>query len=175
GPAMVVGAITFGAIIGQMNKWPTPEELDANGPRFPNHQEFGRLQVQAYAARGWPFLVDFQTDPDATTWLELKYKAGERQEIFLAGPSSAGRKTESIHLPGNAGPPEVARYTIYSAVVPPGRTPEARRLRIYALGPGPNAVGSLDVTARQFDPLQNDARGFSRSWHGFPDAKAPAA
>src|SRR3954451_13078925 len=63
---LVAAAIILAAVIADQltgKKWASPEDLDANGPRFPEAQALGRFQVQGYAQPGWPFAVDFEALP----------------------------------------------------------------------------------------------------------------
>src|ERR1043165_4745620 len=62
GLPLLIGAIAGSIIAGtaiaadQGNlHLPSPEELDADGPRFPSRPIVGRFQVKGYAAAGWPF------------------------------------------------------------------------------------------------------------------------
>jgi hypothetical protein len=124
--------------------WASPEELDANGPRFPVEQKLGHFQVQGYAAGGWPLAIDIQTEPGTWTWLEVRYRGEEDQSIDLTRPEG-GRRVEIVKLPGTPGTIGIARYTLHSALIRPGHKPLFQRLKLYGIGAGPNAVGALET------------------------------
>ena len=150
----IIGAIGVAVAADHLTgrKWVTPQELDANGPRFPSQQKIGRFQVQGYAAPGWPFAVDIDTEPGTATWLEVRYEgSNEPQYLDLTRPDG-GRRITVVHLPGNSGSLGIARYSLHSALLRPGRDPLYRPFRIYGLGAGPNAVGSLYLFVTAFGP-----------------------
>jgi hypothetical protein len=134
--------------------WVTPQELDANGPRFPELQKIGHYQVQGYAAAGWPFAVDIDTEPGTRTWLEVRYQGSKQKEIVDLTRPHGGRRMEVIHLPGTPGAVGIARYSIRSGLPRGRRKPLYREFKIYGIGAGPNAVGSLYVSVTNFGPAQ---------------------
>ncbi|HEY8434087.1 MAG TPA: hypothetical protein VIK68_05675, partial [Sphingomicrobium sp.] len=150
----IIGAIGAAIAVDHLTgrKWVTPQELDANGPRFPSQQKIGGFQVQGYASPGWPFAVDIDTEPGTATWLEVRYEgSNEPQYLDLTLPDG-GRRIAVVHLPGSSGALGIARYTLHSALLRPGRQPLYRPFRIYGLGAGPNAVGSLYLFVTAFGP-----------------------
>lgn len=150
----IIGAIGVAVAADHLTgrKWVTPQELDANGPRFPSQQKIGRFQVQGYAAPGWPFAVDIDTEPGTATWLEVRYEgSNEPQYLDLTLPDG-GRRVAVVHLPAGPGSLGIARYTLHSALLRQGHEPLYRPFRIYGLGAGPNAVGSLYLFVTAFGP-----------------------
>jgi hypothetical protein len=150
GLGLLIGALTATAIVGTANAadqgpnlhLPKPEELDADGPRFPSRPIIGTFQVKGYAAAGWPFAVDIYTQPGTWTWLEVQYEH-QRQpmRVNLSRPEG-GRHVEVIRLPGDNSAIQVARYSLHSALLPPGGKATDMPMTVYGIGAGPNAVGS---------------------------------
>ena len=135
-------------------KWASPADLDANGPRFPDAQALGRFQVQGYAAPGWPFAVDFEALPETATWLQVHYEEGPKRDrqVDIPLPYRPGRHTEVVRLPaGNRGL-GVARYTLHSAFIREGEKHVYQPLKVYGIGAGPKAVGSLYLFVKGFGP-----------------------
>jgi hypothetical protein len=128
-------------------QWVTTDQLDADGPRFPMQQQSGRFQVQGYAAAGWPFVADIQTEPGTWTWLELSYKGSNRPQYVDLTRPEGGRRTEVFNLPGAPGSFDIARYSIHSALLRQGYKPLYRPMRVFGLGAGPRAVGSIDQSS----------------------------
>jgi hypothetical protein len=147
--------LTATAIVGTANAadqgpnlhLPKPEELDADGPRFPSRPIIGTFQVKGYAAAGWPFAVDIYTQPGTWTWLEVQYE-NQRQpmRVNLSRPEG-GRHVEVIRLPGDNSAIQVARYSLHSALLPPGGKATDMPMTVYGIGAGPNAVGSVEPSA----------------------------
>jgi hypothetical protein len=116
-------------------------ELDADGPKFPSRPVVGGFQIHGYARAGWPFVVDIQTQPGTYTWLELRYEH-EREPVRIDLSSSSGnRRTQLVYLPGIDSSVQVARYSLHSALLPPGRKAIDVPMTVYGIGAGPNAAG----------------------------------
>ena len=158
GGALITGAAAYALNQQTGSKWVTPEQLDADGPRFRMKQKPGRFQVQGYAQAGWPMVVDINTLPGTWTWLEVHYQNGDRKEVIDLTRPEGGRRTHVVSLPGPPGSVEVARYSLRSALLPRGKEPVYRPLEVYGIGAGPNAVGSPDEVLTEFGNGQVRAR-----------------
>jgi hypothetical protein len=137
-------------------KWASPADLDAKGPGFPDAQALGRFQVQGYAEPGWPFAVDFEALPETTTWLEVRYKEGPKpgRQADIPLPYRPGRHIEVVRLPAWNRGLGVARYTLHSAIVREGERLVYQPLKVYGIGAGPKAVGSLYLFVRDIGPAR---------------------
>ena len=60
--------------------------------------------------------------------------------IDLSSPSG-DRRTQLIYLPGHDRSVQVARYSLHSAMLPPGRKAVDVPMAVYGIGAGPNAAG----------------------------------
>ena len=132
--------------------WASSEDLDRDGPRFPNRQLLGNFQVQGYAESGWPVVVDLDTPPGSISWLEVRSRRMQRPvQLDLPG---VGRRTRVVYLPndGSFRPGTVARYTLRSAAQrPDGRPGDATSVDVYGIGAGPQAVGSITTSFGRAD------------------------
>jgi hypothetical protein len=132
--------------------WASTDELDLDGPRFAESQALGRFEAQGYVCAGWPIVVDLETRPGATTWLEIRAE-GLDEPLATMTIEGEGRRTRVLELPywENEGV-EVARFRIVSALVEPGKPPVAQPMRVYGFGAGPYAVGSTTLDVTSFSP-----------------------
>jgi len=137
--------------------WASPDELDLDGPRFAERQALGRFEAQGYVCAGWPIVVDLETRPGATTWLEIRAE-GMSEPLASVVIEGEGRRTQVLDLPywENEGV-EVARYSIVSAVFADGKPPVFQPMRVYAFGAGPYAVGSTTLDVTSFLPAQTSS------------------
>jgi hypothetical protein len=154
---IVSGVVLADAMTG--DQWISREDLDRDGPRFPSKLAPGQFQVQGYAAPGWPVVFDFDAPPGADTWLEVALEGFDRK----GGPRyrlepAVGRRVVVVTLPQGGGFDHVirARYTLYSKMTSGGRSMPAD-LKVYGMGCGPRAVGSMTLVIDQLQPL--DAPG----------------
>ena len=137
--ATIVAGTAIEADHGKVD-FKSPRELDADGPKFPSRPIVGGFQIHGYAAAGWPFVVDIQTQPGTYTWLELRYEH-EREPVRIDLSSPSGdRRTQLIYLPGHDRSVQVARYSLHSAMLPPGRKAVDVPMAVYGIGAGPNAA-----------------------------------
>ncbi len=134
--------------------WASTDELDLDGPRFAESQALGRFEAQGYVCAGWPIVVDLETRPGTTTWLEIRAE-GMSEPLATVAIVGEGRRTRVVELPywENEGA-EVARFSIRSATVEPGKPPVAQPMRVYAFGAGPYAIGSTTLDVTSFLPAQ---------------------
>lgn len=144
--AALAGTVVVGTAIaadhGKVD-FKTPQELDADGPKFPSRPILGGFQIHGYAAAGWPFAVDIETQPRTYTWLELRYEHRREPVIIDLSRPEGGRRVQLVRLPGDDGSVQVARYSLHSALLPHGQRASDMPMTVYGIGAGPNAVGML--------------------------------
>ena len=130
--------------------WVSPSTLDADGPQFGTRQRVGQFRMQGYVRSNWPVVLDLESVPGATTWLEVRVRGGRRHYFNLPGE---GRRVAVIR------PPElrdrnlsIANLRIHSALLRPDERPLYRPLRVYGIGAGANAVEPTNLAALTFQP-----------------------
>lgn len=144
---------------------PTPpvdsEGLVRNGPQFPISQSVGTFNVEGFVRGGWPFVIDFMSQRDSCTWLEITTDEKKSWRRILDMDGSAGRHILKIDLPENlASEPRPAQYAIYSiqqtcttgTEAVPEKVRQYSPIVVYGIGGGPRAVGSVAVNKLQFGP-----------------------
>lgn len=150
---VVAGAVVADALTG--DHWASREELDRDGPRFPNRLAPGQFQVQGYAAPGWPVVLDFDAPTGADTALEVNLEGFDpRASIHYPLEPAAGRRVVVMMLPNGGGFDRVlrARFTLVSTFRSGGGRAPAP-LSVYGIGAGPRAVGSMTIAIEQLQPL----------------------
>jgi hypothetical protein len=134
----------------------SPDDLLQNGPPFPRTLRDGSFDVDGFARGGWPFVIDFQPQPESCTWLEVSADDAPAWGAILDPDGRAGRRTARITLPENLGQlPRPAHYAVYSVQQPctvRQPTPTPSRIDVYGIGAGPRAVGSVAINNLQFGP-----------------------
>ncbi len=151
GGALVANALTS-------DQWISRDDLDRDGPRFPGKLTPGQFQVQGYAAPGWPVVLDFDAPPGADTWLEVALEGFDPSGPKYPLEAAVGRRVVVVTLPAGGGFDHIirARYTLYSTIASGGHSTPAD-LKVYGMGAGPRAVGSMTLVIDQLQPL--DAPG----------------
>jgi hypothetical protein len=151
--AIVIAAIVRKTVFSNDSQSLSETTLLEEGPQLPVIYPDGSLAVRGFARDGWPIVVDFEPQPGTVTQLEVKI--GKRKQTFVLDPDgSHGRQLVKVVMPntGKARTPRPATYSIMSLPIasfdvmsPSGRSAEAAPLRIYGVGGGPNAVGSVAI------------------------------
>lgn len=138
---------------------PVVEDLNANGPRFPDSFGIGTFDVQGYVRGGWPVVIDFAPQPGSCTWLEVNV-GQQKWSHIIDFDGRKGRRLISVAVPDDiASSAQPAKYVVHSATPScargAGESPVDRapsRIEIYGIGAGPRAVGSVAIGDLQFGP-----------------------
>jgi len=158
-PIIGMAVVALVGLFAGGSDWVKPQELDADGPRFPTKQKLGRFKVQGYAAPGWPVAVILETVPGTRTRFELRYKGSDKlQVVDLSSPEQHSRMVV-FNIPGHTGKLGVARYALRSAIVGNDNKLKYQPLKVHAIGAGPNAVGSLYLSVTDFSPARANGPG----------------
>lgn len=153
------------------------KDLDRDGPRRSVHERLGQFGVQGVISPGWPVVVEARWQPGATTFLQitpndmkksaippliLSEEGGTLRRDYLIRhttqyPTENGVLTMFV-LPDSIGKSQRgafkgARFTVFSGrITGEGKDTklEPMPLEVFAIGAGPNAVGSAAVVIRSF-------------------------
>jgi hypothetical protein len=141
---------------GGANGDATPDRRDLleNGPHVSDTQPFGAFAAYGFVRDGWPIVVDYDSEPDSTTWLTIT--VGDKtwtQEL------ESGRHFAKLeYRGGGARDATPALFAIQSAVR--GSNPrQPSRLDIVGLGCGPRAVGSVAINELSFGLSSREVGG----------------
>lgn len=147
---------------------PQDQALIEDGPQLPASYPDGSLSVRAFARDGWPVVVDFEPQPGTVTQLEVTIGGGNdapKKTVVLDPDGSRGRQVVKVTMPdtGAARFPKPATYFISSLPiaaldVDQPKTVETAPLRIYGIGGGPRAVGSVAIEQLAFGRSTPGAR-----------------
>jgi len=129
---------------------PNPAKvLDKEGPRFPDGYSMSSFSVQGFVKGNWPMVVDYESSPQSITLLTIvadgvepvfyRLQGGARQEVRLTIPGRFGDR------------PQIALYTVRALSTNVGEVGPVY-FRIYGLGAGPRAVGSVGIDRLSFRP-----------------------
>jgi hypothetical protein len=149
GSALVIKALTDKHLT-------SASDLDQNGPKFPERQGVGQFEAQGYVKAGWPIVVDYQSEPDTKTWIEIAPQDGH-EKVTIELPSLGERSVQVItYNPERWGEGDMAvpaRYSVHSAdALGSDKIAEHSPLMVYGIGAGPRAVGSMTLLVTDFSP-----------------------
>lgn len=163
--------IDFGQILRALTQRTAPEvtELARNGPRLPERYSFPTLSITAVLRGGWPAVMAYDIAPDAKVELEFAVPDAAPQRYLLPAPPVfgpfRGRVLVTMTLPDSLGD-SLKLGTVSVHVGHPGDGSEPV-LRIFGLGAGPLAVGSVAIDEVVFEPAQLRLAAGDRAFYGF--------
>lgn len=175
-PIVLVGALVSG-IFSTGDGIASKGKLDQNGPKTSKGERLGQFKVQGVVYPGWPVVVEARWQPGTTTFLQItpnNMKESTIPPLILSEEGGTLRQKDRIvrteqyqtengiltmfKLPDSIGKWEGdgfrgARFTVLSGrVTGEGEDTklEPMPLEVFAIGAGPNAVGSSAVVIRSF-------------------------
>jgi hypothetical protein len=147
---------------------PTEQTLLEQGPQLPAIYPDGSLSVRGFARDGWPVVVDFEPQPGTITQLEVTTYRGRHkhtEKLVLDPDGSHGRQVVRVAMPmtGSASNPVPATYAVSSVPISTFDTDQPQAvglapLKIYGIGGGPHAVGSVAIEQLAFTQVSPGAR-----------------
>lgn len=146
---------------------PSHDALLENGPELPTSFPDGSFSVRGFARDGWPIVVDFEPQPGTVTQLEVTVPRGNRQTtrtLILDPDGTGGRQLIKLEMPdAGADQPTPATYFVSSLPIAQldadqPQSVNAIPLKVYGIGGGPSAVGSVAIERVNFDRADVGAR-----------------
>jgi hypothetical protein len=126
------------------------EQLNRNGPQFPESLRMSNFRVTGFAKGLWPVVVDYEAEQGGYVLLTVVTQNAPPAEAILAVPQT-GRRLQLLRLPAEFG--TTLKSATFSIDATASATdPEPRYLRIYGFGCGPKAVGSVAIDNLRFGP-----------------------
>ena len=141
------------------------KRLLATGPEAPARADAEMTTVRGFVRDGWPVVVDFEPEPGTRTQLVVAIYDGTLQSILtprkvklvMDADGSGGRQlfTGRIELPadlgGSDGSVGIADLNVVSRRLnAKGKPKKIAPVRVFGIGAGPRAVGSISVTNVSF-------------------------
>lgn len=161
---------SLGKLLGNRTK---PEAvalaLAREGPRLPKDYAFASLSFAAVLKGGWPVVVAYDIAPGAFVELEFTTDGAAATRYRLPPPSAAGKARQrlllTLELPERLG--KVLTVGTVSVRVSGTGDGSAPVLRLYGLGAGPLAVGSVAIDEVVFEPERLRLAAGERAYYGF--------
>jgi hypothetical protein len=125
--------------------------LDKEGPQFPDAYNMSDFSIEAYAKGNWPMVIDFELEQRSVVLVTIIMEGVEPFYYYLNGNALA-RHQEKLTIPerfGNTAKP--ATYSIRGLSANFGEAKPVY-LRLFGIGAGPKAVGSLKIDELRFQP-----------------------
>lgn len=163
--------IDFGAILRALTQRTAPEvaELARDGPRLPERYSFSTLAFPAVLRGGWPVVMAYDVAPDALVDIEFAVADAAPQRYRLPAPPAfgpfRGRVLVTLTLPDAFGDSlRLGSVSVHVGGKGDGSQPV---LRIFGLGAGPLAVGSVAIDEVVFEPAQLRLASGDQAFYGF--------
>lgn len=178
--ALIIFLVIVDALTGKHDA--SVDELDSQGPKAPNKEAFGRYQVQGLIYPDWPVVVEVNARPEATTYVQVVPQKSDKQwPLTFVISDGGGRPWRDLptspvelsrtdrgmlakfvlphRLDGRASGDgfHSARISVLSGHME-GDSFVPEPVEVFALGAGPNAVGSAAVVISRFAPAAQDRR-----------------
>lgn len=148
---------------------PDVAELARGGPRLPEAYSFATLSFPAVLRGKWPAVMAYDIAPDAVVELEFAVPDAPPQRYRLPAPPAfgpfRGRVLVTMTLPESLGDSlKLGHVSVHVSGLGDGSAPV---LRIYGLGAGPLAIGSVAIDEVVFEPPTLRLTGGERAYYGF--------
>jgi len=142
-----------------------------NGPRFPTQYNTSAFALVGSGRAGWPVVIDFERSSPGYVWLRVRGR-GTQIYTYALHPLGTGRKVVQLQLPDDLGDTlRPIMMTVMATEDPQARIP-LQDFRLYALGCGPRAVGSVAINQLRFGPADIDVRLDERARYQFRTSSA---
>jgi hypothetical protein len=130
----------------------SPEKiLTEKGPQFPLVFNMSSFQVVGFAKGNWPMVLDYELLP-GTLGLVTVTSEGIEPYYYRLDPQLPGRQLIRLQLPARFGnPPRIGTYSVGAFADAAGELQPAM-FRVYGIGAGERAVGSIALEDLKFGP-----------------------
>lgn len=145
---VAVGGAVAGAIVLQHVLRSEMTKISDGGPRLGREFYVNRFEFKAFARGGWPCVVDYDLPSNTDAVFTVRHENGQTHEVHL-DPGRVGNWEAKFDLPVSFGNLSVATYGMNVAV---GASAQPQVFRLYAIGCGPKAVGSVTIDQLRFGP-----------------------
>lgn len=158
-------SLDLGTLFGGSPKDPA-KILASKGPIFPLAFSMSSLSVQGFVKGAWPVVLDFEMEVGALGLLTVTSDGLEPFFYRLDG-TKVGRQLATLRLPQRFGErPRVGWYFVRVLSQGPGEV-SPLYFRVFGLGAGPRAVGSVAIDQLRFQPGSIRPANKERVFYGF--------
>jgi len=154
-----VGGILIGELIAHHNA--SPEHFGKNGPEVPKQLDMSSFAVKGLVGPNWPVVLDFMLDSPGSAQIEITAADKHHMQATLTNPPNR-RAYGIFRIPPNFGTKvQTAVFQVRSVAAAATTTPAAAGagtraaapgLRVYGMGAGERAVGSVAIDQLTFQP-----------------------
>jgi hypothetical protein len=164
GAGLVAGLLLGGGGGGKAN----PEKiLNKNGPQFPETFSMSTITVIAPVKGNWPMVLEFEMRERGTALLSITAEGIEPYFYMLDGNRTGRQQVIIPRLPARFGEKvRPATYRIRALSGGPGELSPIY-FRIFGLGAGPRAVGSVGIDQLRFGPPSVRPKLRQKAEYGF--------
>ncbi|MGI8990056.1 MAG: hypothetical protein ACR2I2_10790 [Bryobacteraceae bacterium] len=126
------------------------KELAGNGPQMPGQFTMSGFEIHGFCQGNWPVALDFALDPGATLIVNVVAEGAPAFEYAI--PATGQRQEAILQIPANFPlRPAPGLFTI-RGVSKTGGGGAPPYLRIFGVGAGKRAVGSVAIDQVRFGP-----------------------
>ena len=145
-----LGVLLGVAIAGLAHNSSAGAMLNDHGPQFPDLLHESAFHVTGFVHGGWPLVVDYE--PSVGSYVVLSVTNPDVPPFSAVLPAAQGRRRLLVlRIPSSFGDGlRIANFSIESTASQRDRT--LSYLRIYGIGCGPRAVGSVAIDQLRFGP-----------------------
>jgi hypothetical protein len=159
-----IGAAATGLIIAKLIHNTSPGKLGHDGPQVPKEFNMNAFVITGLVHPSWPVVLDFMIESPGSARIEII--AGKRRFRATITNKANRRGYAIVRLPSDFGTKlQTATYQIRSLPAAAGKTPP--KLRIYGLGAGEKAVGSVAIDQLTFQPATIHPKANEAADYGF--------
>jgi hypothetical protein len=141
----------LGRLFGGSRSQNPAKVLDKEGPQFAPSYNMSDFSIIAYVKGGWPMVIEYQLEVPSVVVLTI-VSEGVEPFYYNLQTQILARHQEKLRIPDRFGDKaRVAQYSIRALSAAPGEVKPVY-LRIFGMGAGPRAVGSLKLDNLILDP-----------------------
>jgi hypothetical protein len=168
--AGVIGGVAAAAVITGLvaHEKNSPEHFWHNGPEVPKQFDMSGLTLKCLIGPNWPVVLDFLLDSPGAA--EVEIVAADKHHFKVRMTNTPNQRAYAIfRLPKDFGTKTQIAVLQVRAVAPGNSTggTSAPALRIYGMGGGENAVGSVAIDQLTFQPAAIHPKAKEVATYGF--------
>lgn len=128
-----------------------PRQLAEAGPQLQHEYSMSCMSVRGFVKGGWPMVLDYESDGASMAAIEIHAEGAEKSYVYQLEHKQQ-RQIVKFELPLWLGDtPRPALVLVRALKDQPGEIRLAR-MRVYGIGTGPRAVGSVAIDQVEFVP-----------------------
>lgn len=170
GPAIAssLGAVAAGVVIGELiaHHNNSPGHIGHDGPQVPKELDMSGFVIKGLARSNWPVVVDFLLDSPGIVQIDVI--SANKKHLQATMTNTPHRRAYAIiHLPPDFGSQLQTAFYQVRSTPPAGTSTASPGLRVYGLGAGDKAVGSVAIDELTFQPAIIHPKANEVATYGF--------